>query len=86
MNRQDILNEILVAIQEVSPIGSDLLIENHPKPDTCFVDYGVNSIDYAYVTTLVMEKLGIDRPLDDFIHTNRIFGVVDMLAGDLQVA
>lgn len=85
MNRQDILNEILTAIQEVSPIGNDLLTERQLEPDACFVDYGVNSIDYAYVTTLVMEKLDIHRPLDDFTHTNRIFGVVDMLADDLHL-
>lgn len=82
MKRLEILNTIYTAIVEVSPSAAELLSPRSDKMmDVFFVDLGINSIDYAEITYIVMNKLNVTQPVDIFTCTNRISDVVNILYG-----
>jgi acyl carrier protein len=83
MEKREILNIIYSAIVECFPSTEELLREKERSGEHNFflVDLGLNSIDYAEVVNLVMGKLNIDRPLDEFTHTNRVDEISDILCG-----
>jgi acyl carrier protein len=78
LTRDKVLDVILSSINEssVSLLGNLPCseIESH----VCFVDLGINSISYAEIVTIAMEKLDVNIPLDDFGKTNCIADVVDI--------
>lgn len=80
MKKQEILEIIHEAIIEASPEAAELFEKNvaAKNSDMFFVDLGINSIEYAEIAYIVMSKLDVDRPLDIFVHTNRVNDVVDI--------
>jgi acyl carrier protein len=80
MDRREILNIIYGAIIEVSPYTLDFLtkVNEDRSRDFFFVDLGINSINYAEIAHIVMDKLKVSYPLDIFARTNRINDVVDI--------
>lgn len=79
MDRYEILNIIRSAIIEVSPYAAGLMpMKAVGNQDFFLVDLGINSIDYAQVVLIVMNKLDIDFPIDVFARTNSINEVVDI--------
>ena len=81
MKKAEILDCVYTAIEEVSPLASEILRrdDGSRKEDVYLVDLGVNSIDYAHVAHIVMGELNIDSPLDVFAQTNKVSEVVDIL-------
>jgi hypothetical protein len=80
MDKREILNMIHSAILEVAPYALDLLTlkKADKNQGLCFVDLGINSINYAEIAHIVMGKLHVDYPLDVFTRTNRIDDVVEI--------
>lgn len=79
MDKQTIARIVLDAITEVSPFASELLQQKKQRyQDLMLVDLGINSIDYAEIAIIVMNRLGIDQSLEIFTCKNRISEVVDI--------
>lgn len=79
MDKYEILNIIRSAIIEVSPYAAELMaIRSSGTQNVYLVDLGINSIDYAQIVLIVMNKLEIDFPIDVFSRTNSINEVVDI--------
>ena len=82
MTKGEILNHLLFAAREVSPAIEDILTDSNSdaiRADTCFVDLGINSIDYIEIVTIIMEKLNIAIPINRFACTNNIQEIVDIV-------
>jgi acyl carrier protein len=80
MKKQEILEIINEAIIEASPEAAELFKKNvaNKNKDIFFVDLGINSIEYAEIAYIVMNKLNVDHPLDIFVHTNCVNDVLDI--------
>ena len=75
----NILNTLIASIKESSSVVNDQPPNIILEAGTCFVDIGINSIDYAEILSIAMEKLGVDIPLEEFANTNNITDVVNIL-------
>lgn len=79
MEKQKIWEIIYNAIVEVSPCAEEFLKNTMNFGEKiCFVDLGINSIDYAEIAHIVMGKLDVNHSLDIFCCTNRISDAVDI--------
>lgn len=80
MEKQEILEIVHDAIIEASPESVELFEKNIKAKnyDIFFVDLGINSIEYAEIAYIVMDKLDIHYPLEIFTHTNRVNDVIDI--------
>lgn len=80
MKKYEIFNMVHNAIIEVSPESADLFpkLDESKNNDLFFVDLGINSIEYAEIANIVMDKLNIVHSLDIFTCTNRISDVVEI--------
>lgn len=80
MKKQEILEIIRDAIIEASPEAAELFEKNvaAKNRDIFFVDMGINSIEYAEIAYIVMNKLKVDCPLEIFARTNLVNDVVDI--------
>ena len=92
MEKYEILNIIYSAINETSPYAKELLSTycGERGKSASFVDLGINSIDYAEISSIVMDKLNITHTLDIFTSTNCISEVAqifyDLLSVETHVA
>jgi hypothetical protein len=80
MKKFEIFNMVHNAIIEVSPESADFFpaVDESKSSDLFFVDLGINSIEYAEIANIVMDKLNIVHSLDIFTCTNRISDVVEI--------
>jgi acyl carrier protein len=80
MDKREILNVVYDAIIEVAPYTADFLTKKSESGNHNFflVDLGVNSINYAEIAQIVMDKLHLVCPLDVFTCTNRIDDVAEI--------
>ena len=80
MEKQHILQIFQDAIAEISPYAVEILtqVERGKNPDPLLIELGINSIDYAQIANIVMDKLSIDAALDIFTCTNRVSEVVEI--------
>lgn len=83
MTKYETLTVLRSAIAEVSPDAARTLASLAPEviSKMYLIDLGVNSIDYAEVAYIVMDKLGISQSIDIFSNTNRIGDLVEILYG-----
>lgn len=81
MTKYETLTVLRSAIAEVSPEAARTLSNLTPEDISkmYLIDLGVNSIDYAEVAYIVMEKLDISQSIDVFSNTNRIGDLVEIL-------
>jgi len=81
MEKCEILDIMRGAIINVSPYAEDLVSNKREfqNLNVCFVDLGINSIDYAEIMLIVMDKLNLDFSLDIFTGTNRIIDAVNIV-------
>jgi hypothetical protein len=94
MEKLEILDIIHSAIFEVSSYATDILMNSDSimKQNICFIDLGINSIDYAEIADIVMRKLHIEHSLDIFTSTNSISDAADIFydlisaSGDIKYA
>ena len=87
MTRNEVFDCILAATREVDPVVVDFIKSQQPKPiesETCFVDLGINSIDFIEIVTEVMERLDVDIPVDKFCNVFRIRELVDLFYQELS--
>lgn len=80
MKKQEILEMIHGAVIEISPDAAELFEKNvaAKNGEVFLVDLGINSIEYAEIAHILMDKLNIDQSLEAFAHTNRVNDVVDI--------
>ncbi|TVZ38750.1 phosphopantetheine binding protein [Alteromonadaceae bacterium 2753L.S.0a.02] len=80
MEKVKIRKMLIEAIVEVSPFSAAILQDADEKltKETYLVDLGINSIDYAHIATILLEKLDISLPLDVFTKTNNVSDVVEL--------
>ena len=80
MEKYEILNIVYSTIIENFPSAAEFLEQGRQdlKQDIFFVDLGINSIDYAEIAHIVMDKLNIKHSLDVFTRSNRINEVVEI--------
>ncbi len=81
--KSDIFEVIVTAIRESSSAFIEPALGIDLDGKTCFVDLGINSIDYAEIMAIVMERLDIDMPLEEFVNTNNILEVVNIFIDKL---
>lgn len=82
MEKPEILDVIREAIMDISPYAENLATATDrdlKNSNVCFVDLGINSINYAEIMLIVMDKLNLNFSLDMFTRTNNINDAVDIL-------
>ncbi|MEJ2416756.1 MAG: phosphopantetheine-binding protein [Exilibacterium sp.] len=89
MKRDQIIDCILAVAREIAPIMDDFVPDrcftdkSSAQPgrvglDTCFVDLGINSIDFIAIVVEVMEKLHLDLPVEKFCNIFRLREMVEL--------
>ncbi len=81
MTEEDVFSHILTAAREVTPIIDELVPAEYCtnlNKGICFVDLGINSIDYVEIVTKIMENLNVDIPMCRFVNTNNIQEAVEI--------
>lgn len=86
MEKNEILNMLYEAITEISPYTSELLSTSfgstnfgiRSQDNVCLVDLGINSIDYAQICHILMNRLKVSCSLEVFTSTNNINDIVDI--------
>ena len=83
MDKLAILDIMRRTIVDVAPFAEDLLENSGDLKNlrVCFVDLGINSINYAEIMLIVMDKLNLDFSLEIFTRTNNISDAVDIVYG-----
>lgn len=80
MEKHEICSIVHSAIVEASPGAAEFFTRKAEEnsPDVFFVDLGINSIDYAEIANIVMDKLNIAHSLEIFTRTNRVNDVIEI--------
>lgn len=79
MDKKNIKNVVLHAMHNVSPYAHEKLLNIENNRDIYLVDLGINSIDYVSILYDVSNVFDIELALEDFLCTNSLTGIVDMI-------